>query len=568
MRRPKKTHHIIGCWRLAMVRLIFVSVALLLGWRLFYLQVMNPDFLKKQGDHRHLKKVAIPTHRGVIFDRHGEPLAVSTPVHSVWANPQEINATKANISDLADVLGLSATALWTKIDKYKHRQFVYLKRRVNPNIAVKVAKLNLTGVNFKREYKRYYPAGEVTSHLIGFTNIDDHGQEGLELAYDHILTGVPGSKLMIRDRRGNYVGGGELLTVAKHGQNIQLSIDLRLQYLAYQALKKAVNNVNARAGSAVVLDVRTGEVLAIVNQPSFNPNNRQQLKPNHFRNRAVTDLFEPGSTVKPFTVASALTSGRFTPATVVDTHPGVLQVDDHTVKDFRNYGKIDVATVIQKSSNVATSKIALAIRPEQLWRGFTAFGVAEQTGAYFPGEATGHLPDPQTWKKLDRAILAYGYGVSMSALQLARSYMVLANGGILQPVSFIKQNKALFGQRVLTPNVTEQVLKMMERVVQPGGTAQMAAVENYTVAGKTGTVKQAIKGGYANDQYVSLFAGVIPARQPRLAMVVMVDNPKGDDYYGGVVAAPIFAEVMTGAMRLLNIAPDNLLDTQLVVMQK
>ena len=564
MSRRKKSASI-SIWRLFTVRLGFVVLAVGLGWRLVDLQIINSDFLRAEGAKRHVRQVSIPAHRGMILDRHGVALAVSTPAYSVWIDPQKITTNRADITKLSRLLGLNEGTVLKKINN-KKRRFIYLKRRINPDIAQQVDELNLAGAYLQKEYRRYYPVSEVTSHLIGFTNIDDKGQEGLELAHDDTLLGVPGSRLITQDRRGRYVGGGKQVTAPKHGKNIQLSIDLRIQHLAYQALKKTVDKFNARSGSVVVLDIKTGEVLAMVNHPSFNPNNRQGLKPAHLRNRAVTDLFEPGSTIKPFIVVIALKSGEITPSTLINTSPGTLKVGGYTVKDYHDYGKIDIATVIQKSSNVAASKIALAMKPENLWQGLSAFGVAEETGAYFPGEVTGSLPDPQTWVELDRAVLAYGYGVSMSALQLAKSYMVLANGGVLQPVSFIKRDKALFRERVFDSDVMQQVLRMMERVTLPGGTAPRATVDNYTVAGKTGTVKKAIKGGYADNQYVSLFAGIIPARQPRLATVVIVDNPKGDNYYGGVVAAPVFSEVMTGAMRLLNIPPDNLSDGQRLLM--
>ncbi|RKZ81141.1 MAG: penicillin-binding protein 2 [Gammaproteobacteria bacterium] len=568
MSRKSKAVNSVGVWRINVVRLVFLSLVLGLGWRLTDIQVLNPDFLRNQGDARHVRKVPVAAHRGMILDRHGEPLAISTPVHSVWVNPQEINVDSVKLPKLAKVLHLNAKKIKNKINSNQNREFIYLKRRVAPETANKVKQLNIAGVALQREYKRFYPTGEVVAHIVGFTNVDDIGQEGLELTHDSVLTGVPGLKRMIRDSRGNYVGGGEQLKETKHGQNISLSIDLRLQYLTYQALKASVQKYNARSGSAVILDIKTGEVLAMVNQPSFNPNSRRGLRNSEYRNRAVTDLFEPGSTVKPFTVASGLKSGKYTPSTIIDTRPGTLRVSGHTIKDFRNYGQISVSTLIQKSSNVAASKIALSLKPEQLWQDFSAFGLAEPTGAYFPGEAMGHLPDPQKWRKLDRATLAYGYGVSSSALQLARGYMVLANGGILRPVSFVKVDKPAQGRRVFSQDDMKQVLTMMERVVQPGGTAQKAAVENYTVAGKTGTVKKAASGGYADKQYLSLFAGVIPATQPRLAMVVMIDDPQGKEYYGGLVAAPVFSEVMTGAMRLLNITPDDLPMTQMRVARK
>ncbi|OUR74274.1 cell division protein [Methylophaga sp. 41_12_T18] len=568
MSRRSKTVNNIGVWRLNVVRLMFIVLVVGLGWRLADIQVLNNDFLRYQGDARHLRKVAVAAHRGMILDRHGEPLAISTPVHSVWLNPQEVDASAPELAQLAKVLNIRLSTIKKKITSNQNREFIYLKRRVQPELAGQVKSLAIAGVALQREYKRYYPTGEVSSHVVGFTSIDDAGQEGLELAHNDLLTGVPGLKRMVRDSRGNFVGGGEQLRAAKAGENISLSIDLRLQYLTYQALKSTVNKFNARSGTAVVLDVKTGEVLAMVNQPSFNPNNRRGLKTSDFRNRAVTDVFEPGSTVKPFTVAGGLKSGKFTVDSIIDTKPGLFKVSGHTIRDFRDYGQIDLTTLIQKSSNVAASKVALAMKPETLWHSFSAFGLAESTGAYFPGEAMGSMPDPQSWRKLDRATLAYGYGVATSALQLARAYAVLGNGGILRPVSFIKTDTVPLGRRVYSNDVMKQVLAMMETVVKPGGTAQQAAVTNYTVAGKTGTIKKATSGGYAEHRYLSSFAGVIPAKNPRLAMVVMVDDPQGDKYYGGLVAAPVFSEVMTGAMRLLNIAPDDLSSTQLRVAQK
>jgi len=566
----KKRHTInqVGLWRLNLVRLMFIVIVLGLGWRLADIQVLHTDFLRSQGDSRHLRKVPVVAHRGMIMDRHGEPLAISTPVHSVWLNPQEVDVSHAQLGKLASLLHMSKAQIQNKVESNQQREFVYIKRRVTPELADKVKQLNIRGVALQREYKRYYPTGEVASHLVGFTNIDDIGQEGLELTYDAVLTGVPGLKRMVRDSRGNYAEGGEQIRPAKAGENIRLSIDLRLQYLTYQALKSAVNKHQARSGTAVVLDVHTGEVLAMVNQPTFNPNNRQGLRAGDFRNRAVTDLFEPGSTVKPFTVATGIKSGKFDQTSMINTHPGVYRVSGHPIKDFRDYGVIDLATLLQKSSNIAATKIALELEPEQLWHGFSSFGLGEATGAYFPGEAMGSMPDLQSWRKLDRATMAYGYGLATSALQLARAYSVLASGGILRPVTFVKADEPLAGRRVYSADIMKQVLNMMELVTQPGGTAQKAAVANYRVAGKTGTAKKATSGGYADKRYQSVFAGIIPASAPQLAMVVMIDEPSGEEYYGGLVAAPVFAEVMTGAVRLLNITPDDLPTTQMRVAHK
>jgi cell division protein FtsI (penicillin-binding protein 3) len=569
MSRRKQNNPTIGVWRLNLVRITFVLVIIALGWRLADIQVLNSDFLRNQGDARHLRTVPVAAHRGMILDRHGEPLAISTPVHSIWLNPQEVDLDDPKLKTLAKTLRIQYGTVKSKVKRNKQREFVYLKRRVTPELAKAVQALNINGVELQREYKRYYPTGEVASHVVGFTNIDDDGQEGLELAYNDILAGVPGLKRMVRDSKGNYVEGGEQIKANKDGQNIQLSIDLRLQYLTYQALKATVNKHRASSGSAVILDVHTGEVLAMVNQPSYNPNNRRGLRAKDLRNRAITDVFEPGSTVKPFTVAAGLKADVINSSTIIDTRPGNMKVSGHTIKDFRNYGQVDLATLMQKSSNVGASKIALDMKPDTLWQSFAAFGMAEATGAYFPGEVMGRMPDPQSWRKLDRATLAYGYGLATTALQLARAYTVLGNGGIINPVSFVKLEEAPIGRRVYSTDVMQQVRAMMEKVVQVGGTAQKAAVANYTVAGKTGTIKKAAKGGgYTEDEYLSSFAGLIPAREPRLAMVVVIDEPKGDEYYGGLVAAPVFSQVMSGAMRLLNIAPDDLPEVQLLVAKR
>jgi cell division protein FtsI (penicillin-binding protein 3) len=568
MNAARVSHNQVGRWRLELVRILFVLFVAVLCWRLADLQILNPEFLRNQGDARHLRQVPVAAHRGMLLDRQGEPLAISTPVNSVWLNPQDVSADHPRLGQLADKLDIPLSFIRDRINGNQSREFAYLKRRVTPELAQAVKSLEIHGVYLQREYKRYYPAAEVTSHLLGFTNIDDIGQEGLELTYDAVLTGRSGLKRMVRDSRGNFVEGGELIQPAKAGENIQLSIDLRLQHLSYQALKNAVNEHNAKAGTAVVLDIHTGEVLAMVNQPAFNPNNRSRLKASDFRNRAVTDLFEPGSTVKPFTVASAIKSGKYDQKSIINTHPGVYRVSGHPIRDFRDYGEIDLATLIQKSSNIAASKIALDLDPQKMWQDFARFGLGEATGAYFPGEAMGTMPDPQSWRRLDIATMGFGYGLSTSALQLARAYSVLASGGILKPVTFVKTDETPKGRRVFSADIMQQVLAMMETVVEPGGTATRAAVANYRVAGKTGTAKKATSGGYADKRYQSVFAGIIPASAPRLAMVVMVDEPRGEEYYGGAVAAPVFAEVMTGAMRLLNIAPDALPMTQMQVAHK
>jgi cell division protein FtsI (penicillin-binding protein 3) len=544
--------------RLWAVGFAFAVAVLGLTWRLIELQVLDRDFLRGEGEARHLRVVAVPAHRGMITDRHGEPLAVSTPVASVWFNPQLLRKARDQWSALAHAVGVSTAYLENRIEEGGEREFVYLKRWIKPEIARQIKILDVPGVNLQPEYRRYYPAGPVVAHVVGFTNIDDLGQEGLELAFDKTLRGIPGKKRVIQDSRGRVVGDVESLRVPRPGQNLRLSIDLRLQYLAYRELKAAVQNHGARAGSLVVLDVDTGEVLAMVNQPSYNPNDRSQLQSRLYRNRAVTDLFEPGSTIKPFTIGIALESGKFYPHTLIDTDPGYFRIGRYTIRDIRNYGLIDVSTVIKKSSNVGASKIALGLDPQRFWQGFAQLGLGTSTVSGFPGEAEGHLPNPNSFGEIGRATLAFGYGLSVTTLQLARAYAALGAGGELRPVSFLYQERATSGYQVWPESTASAVLSMLEQVVSDGGTGERAHVPGYRVAGKTGTAKKAVSGGYAKHRYVSLFAGLIPASHPRLAAVVLIDEPREGGYYGGVVAAPVFSRVMVGAMRLLNIAPDNL----------
>jgi cell division protein FtsI (penicillin-binding protein 3) len=440
----------------------------------------------------------------------------------------------------------------------QNKQFVYLKRHISPAVAENVMKLELPGVSLQREYKRFYPAGEVTAHVVGLTNVDDKGQEGLELAYDEWLRGQPGSQRVIKDRLGRVIKHVEQIRAPKAGKDLSLSIDRRIQYLAYRELKRAVIKHKARSGSAVVMDARSGEVIAMVNQPAYNPNNRRAGVSSHYRNRAVTDVFEPGSTIKPFTVAAALNSGRFSSRSKIDTAPGFYKVGNSTVKDTRNYGRIDLTTLIKKSSNVGASKLALAIKPETLWKVHSQMGFGETTNSGFPGEASGFLTDAQQWRKIERATLAFGYGMSVTALQLARAYSVIANDGKLQSVSLIRQDEFKDSRQVMKPAIARQLRAMLKQVVSEGGTGTRAAIAGYHVAGKTGTVKKVTRGGYSEDRYTSVFAGMVPATQPRLVMVVTIDEPNNGVYYGGEVAAPVFAEVMSNALQLMDIAPDNL----------
>ena len=536
--------------------------ALALVWRAVDQQIFETDFLKNEGQRRHLRVVEMPAYRGMITDRRGEPLAVSTPVQSVWANPRVLSPDRRTLVPLAKVLGKDPDHLRQLLARRSDRSFVYLKRRVTPDTAERLERLlqakEINGIGLQREYRRYYPGAEVFAHVLGFTDIDDQGQEGLELAFDHWMKGTAGRKRVIRDGLARVVKDVESIRAPVPGRELVLSIDRRLQYLAYQELKAAVKRNKAKAGSAVLLDVRNGEVLAMVNQPAYNPNGSKSGRPGRFRNRAVTDVFEPGSTMKPFTVAVALESGRYVPATPIDTTPGYMKVGRHRVKDSRNYGLIDVATVIRKSSNVGASKMALDLPSEKLWALFSSLGFGTSTDTGFPGEASGQLTPHQRWARIDQATISFGYGLSVTPLQLARAYAVIAADGVRRPVSLLRTERAPESERVMSRRTARAVRAMMESVVSEHGTAPQAAVHGFRVAGKTGTAKKSVSGGYADDKYLSIFAGMAPASDPRLVMVVMIDEPSAGKYYGGQVAGPVFSAVMSGALRLLNIAPDAL----------
>ncbi len=536
----------------------FFSGMLALTCRAVYLQLWNNDFLQEHGDARSIRVVEIPSHRGVISDRNGEQLAMSTPVDSIWANPRKVFEDVEKLPALANSLNMTVKELHQNLRDRINREFIYLRRHATPDVVAAVQELEIKGVSTQREYKRYYPAAEVISHIIGFTNIDDQGQEGLELAYDKWLAGEPGLKRVLKDRLNRVIENIESIKAPEPGKDLVLSIDRRVQYLAYRELAAAVKYHRAKGGSLVMLDVKTGEIMAMVGQPSYNPNNRSGLKSHYYRNRAVTDVFEPGSTMKPFTVAIGLESGNFKPLSRIETAPGYLKVGEHTIRDMRNYGEIDVTTVITKSSNVGASKIALSVEPEQYWDALSRFGFGQPTGSGFPGESNGSLSPYNTWSDVEMATLSFGYGLSVTPLQLAHAYSVLASGGVMLPVSFLKVTSPVSGQRVLPESVARQVRKMLETVVSSEGTGKRASIRGYRVIGKTGTVHKSVRGGYSDDRYLSLFAGIAPASEPRFAMIVLIDEPTGDHYYGGVVAAPVFARVMEGAFRILNIPPDDL----------
>lgn len=526
-------------------------------WRAVDLQIVHQDFLRDHGDARSVRVVSIPAHRGMITDRNGEPLAISTPVQSIWTMPRRLLDSDQDLGPLAGLLGMEEKQLLTLLTERSGREFVYLKRHAEPDLEQKIMALNLPGVYRQQEYRRYYPAAEVAGHVVGFTNVDDEGQEGLELAYDDWLKGTPGAKRVLKDRLGRVVENIESIDAPDPGRNLQLSIDLRIQYLAYRELKLAVARHRARSGSLVLMDARNGEVLAMVSQPSYNPNNRSVMESDHVRNRSITDVFEPGSTMKPFTIAAALESGLYRPDTFIDTSPGFYRVGEHTIRDLRNYGAIDVAAVIRHSSNVGASKIAMSLEPAQLWNFLTGVGFGQPTGSGFPGESNGKLNGYNSWSDVELATLSFGYGLSVTALQLAQAYSVLAADGELRPVTVLKTRQAPAGVPAMSAQTAGHVQRMMQTVVA-NGTGKLAAINGYKVAGKTGTVHKSARGGYAEHRYLSLFAGMVPLSDPRLVMVVMIDEPSGDQYFGGQVAAPVFSRVMSGALRLMNIPPDDL----------
>jgi len=534
----------------------FLGVAsLALMARAVDLQFFNKDFYQKQGNSRYLRELPIATSRGMITDRNGEPLAISTPVESVWANPSELALHPDRFEQLAKALGIPAKDLAGEIGKRSSKEFMYLRRHLNPDEAQAIVALGVPGVFSQREYRRFYPLGEVMAHVLGFTNVDDRGQEGVELAFDYWLTGKPGAKRVIRDLKGRIVENVDLVRAAVPGRDLVLSIDRRIQYLAYRELATAVHENNASAGTAVILDVHTGEVLAMVNVPSYNPNARTDNRPSAHRNRAATDVTEPGSVMKAFTIASALETGNITPNTVFDTNPGSMELAGHVIHDTHNHGVLTVTGIITKSSNVGAAKLSLQMTGAHMYDMLHRFGFGQTTGSGFPGESAGVLPNGKSWSTIQKATIAYGYGVSVTALQLAQAYAAIGNGGRLLTPTFVKGGETP-SRAVLDPQVAHKIMAMLETVVAPGGTAPNAAVLGYRVAGKTGTARYAGGGGYSKI-YDSLFVGLVPATNPRLVMVIMVHDPKGSVIFGGLVAAPVFGKVMDGALRLMDVPPDN-----------
>ena len=549
--RPINLSH----WRRYSVIGVFALFAGALIWRVFDLQLSDREFLQNRGEDRYLRVVEREAHRGMITDRHDEPLAVSTPVKSIWVNPSLLIMQQARWPELAEIVGMSRDELRTLIIPRRKRGFLYLRRHVRPAVSEAVVRADIPGVNLVDEYRRFYPGVEIAAHLLGFTNVDDHGQEGIELAFDASLRGKPGQDRVIKDRLGRVIEYVERIRPVEQGKDIALSIDRRLQYVANRELSKALSKHKAKAGVMVILDVNTGEILALANQPSFNPNDRGDLKVENFRNRAVTDLFEPGSTIKPFTVAAGLESGQYSPDTPIETGPGYFRVGRHTIRDIHNYGALDVTGVIEKSSNVGSTKIALSMDADVLWRVFDQVGIGHSTQVELPGETRGRLAPPQNWREIEHATLAFGYGMSVNALQLARAYASIASGGIRYPLTIMRRDTPPTGERVMSQATADAVSLMLERVVQTG-TAKTAHVDVYRVGGKTGTVHKNIDGGYAEDQYRSLFAGYLPISKPRVAAVVVIDEPTNGQHYGGLVAAPVFADVMREAVRILNLPAD------------
>jgi cell division protein FtsI (penicillin-binding protein 3) len=543
-------------WRAYLLVGLLSCGAVGLVWRAVNLQLVDHTFLSREGDARFSRVAQIAAHRGTITDRYGEPLAVSTPVDSVWVNPQELALASDQIPRLAGAIRADRQELARRVTSNLDRAFLYVARGRQPGEAQQIKGLGIPGVYLSREYRRYYPAGEVSGHILGFTNVDDAGQEGLELAFDHWLAGEDGAKRVIQDRYGRIVQDVESIRPARPGRDLVLSIDLRIQYLAYRELKAAIRDQRARAGSIVVLDVATGEVLAMVNQPAYNPNDREQIVANTYRNRAATDIFEPGSSMKPFFVAAGIASGKYDDHSIIDTSPGFYKVGAKIFEDEKNLGAVNLATILAKSSNVGMARLALSLSPQQIWTTLTRLGFGQVTTSGYPGESAGLLSNYSQWRPIGIATMSHGYGISVTPLQLAHAYATIGAFGVSRPVSFLRVDAPPPEQRVLDEHVCRELVGMLEAVVAAEGTGKLAAIPGYRVSGKTGTAEKANAGGYLTDHYMAVFGGVAPATEPRLAAVVVIDEPGGAQHHGGEVAAPVFSQVVGGALRLLAVAPD------------
>ena len=555
-------------WRFRLVIALLGLCCVAITWRIAELHVLDEGFLKSQGDKRSVRHVPIPAHRGQITDRNGEPLAVSTPVLTIWANPSQLIDQQSHWPDLARSLGTDLSTFSERLKANADKEFIYLRRRMTPLDGEAVMALKVHGVYSIEEYRRFYPAGEVAAHLVGFTNVDEKGQEGLELAYDQWLQGVPGKRQVLQDRRGRLIKDVQVVSNARPGNDLKLSIDLRLQYLAHRELREGMKKFEAKAGSIVMLDVRTGEVLAMVNHPSYNPNNRSNLQPGMMRNRAIIDVFEPGSTMKPISMTAALATGRWKPTDQVNVYPGTMRIGRYTIRDVSRApgGVLDLSGILLKSSNVGMSKVALDIGGQAVHDAMQSVGLGEYTGLGFPGERVGKLPSYREWRSAETAALSYGYGLSVTAVQLAQAYSILANDGSKVPMSLLRVDERPVGQQVLPEAAAKTVQGMLQNVIEAESGTYRARVPGYHVSGKSGTARKASTSskGYQEDSYRSLFAGFGPSSDPRIAIAVVIDEPSEGGYYGGLVAAPVFSGLMSNALRLMNVAPDNLGDMQQV----
>ncbi len=552
-------------WRFRVVVGLLAIMVAAICWRIIDLQVVDHKFLKEQGDARSVRHIPIPAHRGLITDRNGEPLAVSTPVTTLWANPKEMQLAKEKWPALAAALGQDAKLLTDRLEAQADKEFIYLVRGLTPEQGQVVLDLKVPGVYGIEEFRRFYPAGDVTAHMVGFTDLDDHGREGVELAYDDWLAGVPGKRQVIKDRRGRLIKDVQVTKNAKAGKTLALSIDLRLQYLATRELRNAIQENDAKAGSLVIMDVKTGEVLAMVNSPTYNPNNRRTMVPAAMRNRAIIDVFEPGSTMKPISMTAALDSGRWKPTDKVEVYPGTLQIGKYTIRDVtKTEGPIlDLTGILINSSNVGMSKVAFDIGGEAIFHAMQRVGLGQYTGLGFPGERVGNLPNYREWRKAETATLSYGYGLSVTALQLVHAYAAIANNGRIVPLTILKSDTPPVAVQAIPEATAKTVQGMMQQVIEDSRGVYRARVPSYHVAGKSGTARKTASGtkGYEENAYRSLFAGFGPMSNPRYAIVVVIDEPGKAGYFGGLVSAPVFSKVMSGTLRLMNITPDNLAAT-------
>ncbi len=544
----------LSAWRARLLLLLLLGGFVVLLGRSLYLQGMRHDFLQQQGESRYSRVLEVPATRGRIVDRHGEVLAMSAPVKSIWAIPEDAKLTPAQARELAALLDTDVREINRKLAS--EREFVYLKCQINPEVSARIAALDLPGIHEQREYRRYYPSGDVDAHVLGFTGVEDAGQEGIELAFNDVLAGRDGSRRVIKDRRGDIVEDVQSIHAPQDGRDVVLSIDNKIQYLAFSSLRQAVAEHRAKAGGIVVVDAKTGEVLALANLPTYNPNNRAGLVGAQLRNRVLTDTFEPGSTMKPFTVALALEEGKVRFDTPIQTAPGRLTIGTATISDAHPHGVLTVAQVIQKSSNVGAAKMALSMPAQDMWQMFENVGFGAPLKLGFPGEAGGRLRPPGSWRPIEQATMSYGHGLSVTLMQMAHAYLAFARDGDVLPLALTRMDAPpLAGKPVFSPQTAREVRTMLEMVVQPGGTAPKAQIPGYRVAGKTGTAYK-VESGYYAEKYVASFVGFAPASDPRLIVAVMVDEPTIGGHFGGDVAAPVFARVMAGSLRALGVAPD------------